>query len=165
MDKNEIRNGWSYLVQGYLSAFPWDWWVSLSSREFVPLEIIMSRFFWWLKVLRKSVGHHLENMWLVERQQREVFHIHSVIYGVPIDYAFWKQAIYTWETFHSKGDGVKFGDAHIKAFDKQQEKKLSKYLVKEFVQESKDLVGSGSIWDVLGFSRGVKKFLKAKDQV
>ena len=152
--------GWSYVINGCLSAYPWDWWVSLSSRDYVPLTVIKNRYFWWLKVVRKQVGHHLENLWLVEKQERGVFHIHSVIFGVSSDYSNWKKAVYNWETFHKMGSGVKFGDAKIEIFDQRRQKRLSRYLAKEFVQYSKELIGSGSIWDVFGFSRGVRRHLK-----
>ena len=102
----------------------------------MPLEMMKGRFFWWLKALRISAWHHLENIWLVERQKRGAFHMHSVVGGVPSDPRYRKKAKWFWETDHSdlpkipEKDDTNSGcrrlyDAKIELYDKDQERKLN----------------------------------------
>jgi hypothetical protein len=144
-----------------LQAYEWDWWVSLSSKDPMPLPVIRGRFFWWLRVLRRSMGRHVEVIWIIERQRRGALHVHAVIHGVPKDNVyFWRAMISMWETYHSK-DGERFGDATIRVYNSGKAGELADYLAKERCVDLNILEGSGSIFEKFGFSRGVRKFYDA----
>lgn len=155
----ELREAYTSINQVLLQAFNWNWWVSLSTRKPMPLAVIRGRFFWWLKALRKMLGHRIELIWWAERQRRGALHIHSVISGIPIDIMLWSKAIDLWEFQHSRGK-YKFGDATIKKFDQDKSGKLSWYLAKERCKDLDILEGSGSLFEKFGFSRGVRRFLE-----
>lgn len=157
----ELRNAYASMMQVYLEAYNWDWWVTLTSRNPMPLEVIKGRFFWWLRVLRKVVGHHVEVIWWAERQRRGALHIHAVIADVPVDDEnLWKGIIHTWETYWTR-EG-RFGDATIKRYDTDKAGKLSWYLAKERCKDLDVLEGSGFFFEKFGFSRGVKKYVENK---
>jgi len=143
-----------------LTSFNWDWWVSLTSRKPMPLKVIRGRFFWWLKCLRKVIGRKPEFVWIIERQRRGALHIHAVISGIPSNNSsiLWRGMINTWEYYNSKG-GIRFGDATIKKFNPQKAGKLCWYLAKERCKDLDLLEGSGSVFEKMGYSRGVKQFL------
>jgi len=67
--------------------------------------------------------------------------------------------INTWETYWTHGDQEKFGDATIKKFDPQRAGKLSSYLSKERCRDLDVLEGSGSVFEKMGYSRNIRKFL------
>jgi hypothetical protein len=156
-----LRDAWASVMADMLQAFEWDWWVSLTSVNPMPLPIIRNRFFWWLRVLRRAVGRHVEVIWIIERQRRGALHVHAVIHGVPKDnLLFWRAMINVWETYYTK-PGEKFGDANIKAYNSGKAGELADYLAKERCKDLNILEGSGSIFEKFGFSRGVKKFYDA----
>mgnify|MGYP001393272375 CR=1 FL=1 len=157
---NRLREAWASVMSDMLQAYEWDWWVSLSTREPMPLHVIRGRFFWWLGCLRRSVGHHVENIWIIERQRRGALHVHAVVYGVPQDIRFWKAMVDLWETYHTK-PGEKFGDATIKVYNSGKAGELADYLAKERCKDLNVLEGSGSIFEKFDCSRGVRKYYNA----
>lgn len=66
----ELRIAWASMISEMLNAFTWSWWVTLTSKNPMPLRIIRDRFYWWLKCLRKALGHGFEVFWVIERQRR-----------------------------------------------------------------------------------------------
>jgi len=149
------------VLEPVLDAFPWSWWVTLSTKDPMPLEIIRNRFYWWLKCLRKEIGHHVEFFWIIERQHRDALHVHAIISGVPNDERpIWDTMIKIWQT-NWKDSGEKFGDAYIRKYNpKRAAGNLIPYLAKERCKDLDALEGSGSVFEKMGFSRNLKKFLR-----
>lgn len=156
---HQLQQAYASMVSSMLQAYPWQWWVSLTSRQPMPLEVIRGRFFWWLKILRKAMRHHVQVVWFIERQHRGALHVHAIIYGVRTDKPFWKGMINTWEKCATKDRDEKFGDATIRPYNQQFAGRLSNYLAKERSKDLNKLEGSGSLFDIMGYSRGVKTFL------
>lgn len=161
----EKRDAWVSVLEPILDAFPWSWWVTLSTKKPMPLEVIRGRFYWWLKCLCKELRHHVEFFWVIERQRRGALHVHAIISSVPTDdEVFWSKMINLWETSWTHGD-EKFGDATIKKFDTQRAGNLIPYLAKERCKDLDLLEGSGSAFEKMGFSRNLKKFLRNPSSV
>lgn len=147
------------MLSEMLGAYDWDWFATLTSQKPMPLAILRARFFWWLRAVRRSVGRHIEVVWVIERQRRGALHIHAVIYGVPKERAFWGAMVRLWETYHTKPEAeARFGDATIRHYSPERSGALANYLAKERCKDLGVLEGSGSIFEKLGFSRGVKRF-------
>jgi len=155
----EIREAYVSVIQKHLESFPWQWWVSLTTRKHMPLEVIKGRLFWWLKQLRKTYKHKTEHIWFIEKQKREALHAHVVVYGVSDDRNLWNKAVARWEHQHSRGR-YKYGTAHIKPFDDARAGAACNYLSKERVKSQSSLDGSGSFFEIFGYSRGVRKFME-----
>ena len=156
----ELRDAYATMIGEMLQSFPWDWWVSLTTKKQLPLDVLRRRFFWWLKAIRKLAKHHHEHLWIIERQRRGALHVHVVIYNVPTkDRIFWQKAIELWEKWHARGGKLKFGSATIVKYDPKKAGELSIYLAKERCKDLGRLEGSGSLFEKIGFSRGVKRYL------
>jgi len=155
----ELRDAYATMIGEMLQSFPWDWWVSLTTKKHLPLDVLRGRFFWWLKAIRKLAKHHHEHLWIIERQRRGALHVHVVIYNVPTDKVFWQKAIDLWEKWHARGGKLKFGSATIVKYDPMKDGELSNYLAKERCKDLGRLEGSGSLFEKIGFSRGVKRYL------
>jgi len=156
----ELRDAYATMIGEMLQSFPWDWWVSLTTKKHLPLDVLRGRFFWWLKAIRKLAKHHHEHLWIIERQRRGALHVHVVIYNVPTnDRIFWQKAIDLWEKWHARGGKLKFGSATIVKYDPMKAGELSNYLAKERCKDLDRLEGSGSLFEKIGFSRGVKRYL------
>lgn len=154
----EMREAWASVMCGILNAFTWSWWVTLTTRDPLPLKVIRGRFFTWLRVLRKALHGHFEVIWVLERQRRGALHVHAVISDIPLDNkGLWRAMIRTWE--YASRSGNKFGSATIVKYDPLKAGELSSYLAKERCKDLDAIEGSGSIFEKLGFSRGVKKYL------
>src|SRR3990170_6197081 len=158
----EVYAGW---ISEMLQAYPWQWWVSLTSMKPMPLDVIRGRFFWWLKILRKAGRQRIELVWFIERQRRGALHVHAVVYGVPTDdKTFWQGMVNTWEQYSNR-DGERFGDAHIKRFNPAFAGKLSWYLAKERCKDLEKLEGNGYLSEMMDYSRGVKRFLQIQEKL
>jgi len=156
----ELRVAWASMISEILNAFTWSWWITLTSKKPMPLEIIRGRFYKWLKRFRKILGHGFEVFWIIERQRRGALHVHAVISNVPTDdKKFWRAMINTWEYYWTHGAGEKFGSATVVKYDPMKAGKLSNYLAKERCKDLDLLEGSGSIFEKMGYSRRIKKFL------
>jgi len=155
------RNAWAWMMSDLLRSYKWDWWVTLTSWDPQPIEAIRGRYFWWFKILRKKIGKRIEHIWVVERQRRGALHIHSVIYfNEPAEKwsKLWSWAIDAWQTSWSKKNNGRYGFANIKKYDHMQAGKLSNYLAKERCKDLDVMEGSGSLFEKLGFSRGVRRY-------
>ena len=155
------RNAWAWMMADLLKAYKWDWWVTLTSRDPQPIQAIRGRYFWWFKILRKNIGHRIEHIWVIERQRRGALHIHSVIYfdePAEVWSQRWSWAIDTWQKSWSKPNDEKYGFANIEKYDHLQAGKLSNYLAKERCKDLDVIEGSGSLFEKLGFSRGVRRY-------
>lgn len=162
----ELRIAWASMISEMLNAFTWSWWVTLTSKNPMPLEIIRDRFYWWLKRLRKVLGHGFEVFWVIERQRRGALHVHAVISNIPTDDKnFWKAMINTWEYYWTHDNDEKFGSATVIKYDPRKAGKLSNYLAKERCKDLDVLEGSGSVFEKMGYSRRIKKFLNDPSSV
>lgn len=159
-EKYEVHCAWASFTKRIYDCYEWNWYFTLSSKNSVSWRIFQDRLFWWLKMERRIIGHHFEHYWTIELQKRGAPHAHGILHNVPTNYGFKKRSIALWETYQSKKE-QKFGDAKIEYYDRTQDQKLAWYLTKQRIKEDDCLIGSGSIWDVIGFSRGVTKKLKA----
>lgn len=164
LSTGNLRQAYASMTAEILQAYPWQWFISLTSKKPMPLDVIRGRFFWWLRCLRKAQGRRIELIWFAERQRRGAWHIHAVIWGVPVDdKTFWRGIVNTWE-YYSTRESEKFGDANIKRFNPERAGKLSWYLAKERCKDLDKLEGNGFLFEVMGYSRGVKKFLAIPEQ-
>lgn len=154
----ELREAWASMMIEMLGAFPWSWWVTLTTKKPFPIEIIRKRLYRWLKTLRKALHGHFEVIWVLERQRRGALHVHAVISDIPENNkGIWKAMINTWE--YPNRSGSKIGSAQIMRYDPGKAGELSNYLAKERCKDLDVLEGNGSIFEKLGFSRGVRKYL------
>jgi len=153
----ELREAWASMMEEMLQAFTWSWWVTLTSKQPLPLNVIRGRFFVWLKTLRKALRGRVEVIWVVERQRRGALHVHAVISHIPINNKrIWKAMINVWEYSRT---GEKFGSATIMKYDPMKAGELSNYLAKERCKDLEIIEGNGSLFEKFGFSRGVKRYL------
>lgn len=159
-----LRDAYASMTAEMLQAYPWEWFVSLTSKKPMPLTIIRGRFFWWLKILRRALHRHVEVIWFIERQRRGALHVHAVIHGVPIDKTFWQGMVNTWEKYSTR-ENEKFGDADIKRFRPERAGKLSWYLAKERCKDLHALEGNGFLSEMMGYSRGVRQFLAIPEEI
>lgn len=70
----------------WLSLVPWQWWVTLTfdpKKHRAPLgeRGALEAWAWWLKVVRKRLGHRTEFVLVTERHRSGAVHLHALMVG------------------------------------------------------------------------------------
>jgi hypothetical protein len=66
----------------FLDRFPWCWWVTLTfdpKRHLVGEAGALGAWAWWLKRIRKGLGHRVEFVLVLERHRSGLLHLHALV--------------------------------------------------------------------------------------
>ena len=131
-----LRHSW---VQ-YMQMVRFYWFVTLTFKDHIPIELAKQRFFVWLRSMNemlygrryreKKLG--ISFVLVYEYQKREVLHFHSLLGGDvhKLDIRHWKSV---WENnIYQPGRKKLNGIARITEFD--PEKSSGKYLTKDILE-------------------------------